>query len=240
MDLEAIFEAIDAVDWEAHPHRRDPYTADTAVNLRALAAATTLNQASRGMTRLLDSAITDDFEGTVYPAAELAVPILLDVVEHGHRRAASAALDLLQTLLNRFPDPDFSRVGAPGLPGLQACCVIADLVRARRDVLVLHRDDGRRLLALAADHWRFEVREVVDADADGVGVFGVLTGRPPARPVRAELHFERGFLGVPAVEVEHGPEDDSGESFLRLVGIPEAFVAPGTFVVPWECYDFEG
>ncbi|MEE1783150.1 hypothetical protein PUR71_09510 [Streptomyces sp. SP17BM10] len=239
MELEAIFEAIDAVDWEAHPHRRDPENAATAVNLRALAGAATLNQAADAMTRLLESAITDDFEGTVNPAAALAAPILLDVVEHGHRRAASAALDLLRTLLNRFPDPDFGRTGGPRLPGLKVCCVLADLVRARQDVVLLHRDQGRWLMALAADHWRFEIHEVVDETADGVGVFGVLTGRPPARPVRAELHFERGFLGILAVEMEHGPEDDSGESFLRLVGIPAAFVAPGAVVAPWDCHDFD-
>ncbi|MEU8516545.1 hypothetical protein AB0C76_33920 [Kitasatospora sp. NPDC048722] len=239
MDLEAIFEAIDAVDWDSFPSRRSDI-GRTGALLRALAGASTLNRAADAMTALLDSALTDDLEGEIFPAAVEAAPILLDIVEHAHRRAGSAALGLLFELLERPPDPSTARVGAPGASGLRSCCAIADLVRGRRAVLSAHRDSGRRLLYLAAAHWRFEVREVLGTDAQGVGVFGVLTGRSPDRPRRAELLFDRGVLGIPEVEVECRPEDESGESFLLLIGIPEEFVAPGTFVAPWDCHGFEG
>ncbi|GAA1185512.1 hypothetical protein F4556_000104 [Kitasatospora gansuensis] len=205
------------------------------MQLHALASATTLNQAAGAVTSLLDSALIYDLEREVFPAAVVAAPILLDIIEHAHPRARFGALDLLWEMLDLRPSSEFERVDTAQVPGLRLCCAIADHVRDRRGMLKLHGRPGQRVLTAAARHWRFAIQEVVAADRGGVLVLGTLKGQLPDGPFEAELHSALTIVTVPAVETEYDRADEDDEAFLRLLGTAEAAIAPGAVLCPTDC-----
>ncbi|MER6073636.1 hypothetical protein ABT187_33325 [Streptomyces sp. NPDC001817] len=62
-------------------------------------------------------------------------------------------------------------------------CAIAQHLRARTDFLVGLGKRGKSLLADAAAHWRFEIRECV-ADRSDTAAFGILAGCLPGGVMR--------------------------------------------------------
>ncbi|MFC9326066.1 hypothetical protein [Kitasatospora sp. NPDC057015] len=224
---------IAAVAWATFPRPRHPRPQDdVAADLRALATATTLNQAADATTLLLDGALIDDLAGELLPAAVAAGPILLDIVEHAHPRARSGALDLLHRMLVIPPTPEFPRVDTPRGPNPRLCCAVADQIRDRRAMLREHGAPARRVLAAADTHWRFEIRETA-VDARGVTVLGLLAGRLPVHPSGAESHRGSTVLPVPAVEAEYAGE--RGEALLLLRATDAGAVPPGTVLRPADC-----
>ncbi|MFB7449905.1 hypothetical protein [Streptomyces sp. NPDC056194] len=235
------FESIAAIDWSSFPRPWRPHPPrDVAEQLQALAEAATLNQAADAMTALLDSALIDDLENEVLPAAAAATPILLDIIERGHPRARSAAIDLLWEMLDLPPASEFSRVDATQTSGFRLCCAIADHIRDRRGMLRVHGQSGQELLTATDRHWRFTVQEVVAADGNDVMVFGTLTGQLPKRSCEAELHSGRTIVAVPGVEAEYGGADEDGAAFLRLPRTARSAVAPGAVLRPTDCAANQG
>ncbi|GAA2819996.1 hypothetical protein [Streptomyces showdoensis] len=235
------FESIAAIDWSSFPRPWRPHPPrDVAAQLQALAEAATLNQAAGAMTALLDSALIDDLEREVQPAAVAAAPVLLDIIERGHPRARSAAIDLLWEILGLPPASEFSRVDATQTAGFRLCCAIADHIRDRQSMLRGHGPSGQELLRATDRHWWFTVEEVVAADGKDVTVFGTLTGRLPKRSCEAELHSGRTIVAVPAAEAEYGGADEDGAAFLRLSGTARSAVAPGAVLRPTDCAANQG
>ncbi|MFI8962842.1 hypothetical protein ACIGO8_12045 [Streptomyces sp. NPDC053493] len=188
----------------------------------------------------MPTSFIDDLENDVLPAAVAAAPIHLDIIERGHPRARSAAIDLLWEMLDLPPASEFSRVDATQNSGFRLCCAIADHIRDRRGMLRMHGQSGQELLTATDRHWRFTVQEVVAADGNDVMVFGTLTGQLPERSCEAELHRGRTIIAVPAVEAEYGGADEDGAAFLRLPRTAWSAVAPGAVLRPTDCVTYQG
>ncbi|MGW4896958.1 hypothetical protein ACWEQL_32575 [Kitasatospora sp. NPDC004240] len=236
--LDETLAAIDAVDWYGLPGPRplSPYHHDPAAGLRALAAATTLNQASDAAAGLCLSALMYDYMMAVYPAAVVAAPLLLDIAEHAHPQARASAAAVLIRAMDCQPAHGFTRHRAGGGGEAPLCCAIADLVHTRRKALTAAGSPNLSwLYGTAEEHWRFDVREAV-GDADGVSAFGVLHGVIDGRPTsRGQLYAPTETAHFPTVAVEYPPDPDTGEACLRLSGIRPEVVTPGTVVRPAEC-----
>ncbi|HEX2313963.1 MAG TPA: hypothetical protein VHJ17_09525 [Thermomonospora sp.] len=222
--------AIESVDWAAIAGPADRYSPErVAGGMRDLASATSNLAAAKAASLLAGQGILHEHSGAVLPAAVAAAPLLLDIIEHGHPRARNAALGLLEDSLTYDPLNGYTRIDAVPL-----CCAIAGHIRARHDLLTGQGRDGGDLLAKAAEHWRFELRDLVVDDTDMIA-FGVLGGVFPGGRHPAELHDAHRIIPLPAVALEYPPEDDSAEACLRLVDVPPDRVRTGAVLYSAVC-----
>lgn len=110
---------MSAVDWQAVPGPAGWYEPDCVEPaLRALAAATSVREASAPSSVLHNTGLLHEHSGTVYPAAAFAAPALLDIVEHGHPVVRVIAADLLTQAMEcgspRGPHSGGRRTGTGG------------------------------------------------------------------------------------------------------------------------------
>lgn len=239
MVLTGVLEAIDAVDWAAVPGRAEWYRPDNAASgLRGLASAAGLVAVAEAASRLAGGGLVHGHSGAVFPAAVVAAPILLDIVEGGHPSAARAALGLLDEALSSYPFAGDTRIGTPYGAAVPVCCALADHIRARRELLAAHGRAGRSLLADAAGHWRFVIDCCAGAGSD-TSAIGVLAGTVPDGSHPGELHTADGVTALESVRVEYPPMDASCEACLRLVGVPPGTLLQGAVVFPAVCGERE-
>ncbi|WP_345364034.1 hypothetical protein [Actinoallomurus liliacearum] len=235
LDNADVLDSINAVDWAAIPGRAGWYSPEcAAAGLRDLASATSNLEAAKAASRLAGGGIIHDHSGAVFPAAVVAAPFLLDILEHGRPKAQGAALDLLSCSLTHEPFAGYTRVDTPSVKGVPLCCAIAEQIRARDDALGAQGHGARSLLADTAEHWRFEVRDVA-AEYEATAVFGLLGGTFPDGAHAAELHDGRRIIQLAAVTLEIPPNADSDEACLRLIGVPVDRVRAGAVLYPAVC-----
>ncbi|MFI6371150.1 hypothetical protein [Streptomyces sp. NPDC050546] len=223
------------MNWGAIPgHPRWYEPARVAEGLSALADAANLVQAAEAGSLLGGGGIVHGHSAAVFPAAAVAAPLLLDIVQQGHPAARDTALGLLDEALSCYPHAGYTRVTTPHGTADPICCAIAQHLRARTVLLAGLGKRGKALLADAAEHWRFEVRECVD-DGDDTAVFGALAGCFPDGPQAAELHLACEFTVLDGVALEYPPTDGSGEACLRVPGRPPGGLPSGATLLPAEC-----
>ncbi|MET8658522.1 hypothetical protein [Streptomyces griseus] len=232
-----VLEAIDAVNWGDLPGPRGLYEPDrVASGLRDLATASGLVRAAGAGSLLAGGGLLHDHSGTVFPAAVTAAPILLAIVRDGPPDAGATALGLLDDALAFAACDRRTRVRTPYAEAVPLCCALADHVRHHTGPLAASGAEGRRLLADAARHWRFDVQEAV-AEGDGVVAFGVLAGRFPGGTRPAE-HHRAGRVTPLAVQVApHYPLSDRSpdEACLRVDGARPDDVAPPAVLFSGRC-----
>ncbi|MFF6831678.1 hypothetical protein ACFY84_07365 [Streptomyces sp. NPDC012438] len=228
-------ERIEAVDWGAVPGPPGWYEPErVGRGLRVLSGASSLVRAAEAGSLLGCGGIVHDHGGSVFPAAAIAAPLLLDIARRGHPAARDTALVLLDEALSFHPHPGYERVAEPDGTEVPLCCALAHHLRAHADLLTGLGGAGRTLLADAAAHWRFEIRECV-ADGGGTAAFGLLTGRFPDGVHAARMHLGGTVIPLNGLTLDHPPEGDSPEAFLRLLAHPPAALPPGTLLLPAEC-----
>ncbi|MEV6475832.1 hypothetical protein [Streptomyces sp. NPDC051657] len=229
-------EAIAAVDWDGLPGPADPYDpARAAAGLRALATATGLVRAADAGALLAGGGLVHDHSGAVFPAAVVAAPLLLAVARHGRPEAGATALGLLDDALAFATRDGSTRVATPYAEAVPICCALADHLRGGADVLATRGREGRRLLADAAEHWRFDVQEVV-AEGDGTAAFGALAGRFPDGTRAAELHRTGRATVLARVVLHYPPQPDGGsDACLRVDGLRPGELAPPAVLFPARC-----
>ncbi|MER6679992.1 hypothetical protein [Streptomyces olivaceoviridis] len=230
-----MLDAIDAVDWGAVPGHPDWYEpARAARGLRALADAATLVEAAEASSLLGGGGIVHGHSAAVFPAAAVATPLLLDIAQQGHPAARDAALGLVDEALSSYPHVEYTRVTTSYGTAVPICCAIAHELRARTAFLAGLGKRGRALLADAAEHWRFEIRECV-AEGNATAAFGALVGCFPGGVHAAEVHVGGEIAVLDEVVLEYPPVDGSGEACLRVTGRRPAELPPGAVLFPAEC-----
>ncbi|MGI5401353.1 hypothetical protein ACQEVG_18280 [Streptomyces sp. CA-135486] len=147
-----------------------------------------LVQAAEAGSQLGGGGIVHGHSAAVFPAAVVATPLLLDIAQRGHPAAQDTALGLLDEALSCYPHTGYTRVAAPDGTAIPICCAIAHHLRDRTDFLVGLGKRGKSLLADAAAHWRFEIRECV-ADSGDTAAFGILAGCLPDGVHAVEMHL---------------------------------------------------
>ncbi|WP_246204110.1 hypothetical protein [Streptomyces tailanensis] len=228
-------DAIDAVNWGAvpgHPGWYEP--ARVARGLRALADAANLVQAAEAGSLLGGGGIVHGHSAAVFPAAAFAAPLLLDIAKQGHPAARDTALGLLDEALSSYPHAGYTRVTTPYGAAVPICCAIAHHLRARAVLLAGLGKRGKALLADAAEHWRFEIRECV-ADGNDTAVFGALAGCFPDGVHAAELNLAGEFTVLDEVALEYPLTEGSHEACLRVMGRHPGELPPGATLFPAEC-----
>ncbi|WP_371623434.1 hypothetical protein OG245_11580 [Streptomyces sp. NBC_01116] len=237
-----MLEAIDAVDWDGLPGPDGLNAPDglysparVATGLRALATATGLVRAADAGALLAGGGLVHDHSGTVFPAAVVAAPFLLAVARHGHPEAGATALGLLDDALAFAARDRLTRVATPYAEAVPICCALADHLRGGADLLATRGREGGQLLADAAEHWRFDVQEVV-AGGEGVAAFGALAGRFPDGAPAAELHRAGRVTVLERVVLHYPPEPDGGpDACLRVDGVRPDELAPPAVLFPARC-----
>ncbi|MET8170397.1 hypothetical protein ABZT34_40260 [Streptomyces sp. NPDC005329] len=232
-----MLDEIDAVDWESMPGHPDWYEPDRAADgLRALAEAANLVQAAEAGSRLGVGGIVHGHSATVFPAAVVAAPLLLDIAQQGHPAARATALGLLEETLSCYPHAGYTRVAAPDGTAVPICCAIAHHLRDRADFLVGLGKRGKSLLAAAAVHWRFEIRDRV-ADGGDTAAFGILAGCLPDGVHAAEMHLADAITELSDITLECPPAEGSLEACLRVSARHPGELPPGTMLFPAVCGD---
>ncbi|MGW0845702.1 hypothetical protein ACWD26_37330 [Streptomyces sp. NPDC002787] len=232
-----MLDAIDAVDWGSipgHPHWYEPDRA--AHGLRALAEAANLVQAAEAGSLLGGGGIVHGHSAAVFPAAVVAAPLLLDIAQKGHPAAKGTALGLLDEALSCYPHAGYTRAVAADGTAVPICCAIAHHLRDRTDFLVGLGKRGKSLLADAAPHWRFEIRECV-ADCGGTAAFGILAGCLPDGVHAAEMHLAGTITVLSELTLEYPPAEGSAEACLRVNALHPGELPPGATLFPAECGD---
>ncbi|MDQ0401459.1 hypothetical protein OIE75_40600 [Streptomyces sp. NBC_01723] len=230
-----MLDAINAVDWDAipgHPNWYEP--ARAAHGLRALADAANLVEAAEASSLLGGGGIVHGHSAAVFPAAAVATPLLLDIAQQGHPAARDAALGLVDEALSSYPHGEYSRVTTSYGTAVPICCAIAHQLQARSALLAGLGKRGKALLADAAEHWRFKIRECV-AESNDTAAFGALVGCFPSGVHAAELHVGGEIAVLDEVALEYPPEDGSAEACLRVTGRRPAELPPGAALFPAEC-----
>ncbi|MFF3510392.1 hypothetical protein [Streptomyces sp. NPDC002573] len=161
--------------------------------------------------------IVHSHSAAVFPAAAVATPLLLDIAQQGHPAARDTALGLVDEALSSYPHAEYTRVTTPYGTAVPICCAIADHLRAHTVLLAGLGKRGRALLADAAEHWRFEIRECV-ADGDDTAAFGALAGSFPGGVHTTELHLAGDIAVLDEVALEYPPVEGSLEACLRVMG----------------------
>ncbi|ELP61862.1 hypothetical protein ACKI1I_21350 [Streptomyces turgidiscabies] len=232
-----MLDEIDAVDWGSIPGRPDWYEPDRAAHgLRALSEAANLVQAAKAGSQLGGGGIVHGHSGAVFPSAVVATPLLLDIVERGHPAAGAVALGLLDEALSCCPHAGYTRVVAPDGLALPLCCAIADRVRARTDLLVGLGKRGKSLLAEAAAHWRFEIRECV-ADGSDTAAFGNLAGCLSDGVHAAEMHLGGVVTVLNELTLEYPPAEGALAACVRVIARHPGELLLGATLIPAECGD---
>ncbi|MFH8885387.1 hypothetical protein [Streptomyces californicus] len=244
--------AIDAIDWSRIPVAATPsqvpgmpapisphgqldlYEPDrVAVGLRALATATGLVRAADAGSLLAGGGLLHDHSGTVFPAAVTAAPFLLAIVRDGHPHAAATALGLLHDALAfSVSDGGRTRVATPYADAVPICCALADHLRGEAGPLAASGAEGRWLLADAAHHWRFDVREIA-ADGNGALALGVFAGRFPGGTRPAEAYrVGRAAPLLVQVAPPYPLGEDGTDACLWIDGVWPDELAPPTVLFP--------
>jgi hypothetical protein len=232
-----VLDEIDAVDWGSLPGHAAWYEPDrVAHGLRALAEAANLVQAAEAGSLLGGGGIVHGHSAAVFPAAVVAAPLLLDIAQQGHPAARDTALGLLDEALSCYPHAGYTRVVAPDGTAVPICCAIAHHLRARTDFLLGLGKRGKSLLADAAAHWRFEIRECV-ADGGDTAAFGILAGCLPDGVHEAEMHLAGANTVLSEVTLEYPPAEDSPEACVRVIDRHPRELPPGVVLFPAECGD---
>ncbi|MGW5475524.1 hypothetical protein [Streptomyces sp. NPDC004008] len=230
-----MFDAVDAVDWGAVPGHPDWYEpARAARGLRALAGAANPVEAAEAGSLLGGGGIVHGHSAAVFPAAAVATPLLLDIAQQGHPAARDTALGLLDEALSSYPHAEYTRVTTPYGTAVPICCAIAHHLRARTALLTGLGKRGRGLLADAAEHWRFEIRECV-ADGDDTTAFGALAGCFPGGVHAVELHLAGETTVLDEVALEYALVEGSLEACLRVTGRRPGELPPGAVLFPAGC-----
>ncbi|MEV5383138.1 hypothetical protein [Streptomyces sp. NPDC052721] len=230
-----MLDAIDAVDWGAIPGHPDWYEpARAARGLRALADAANMVEAAQAGSLLGGGGIVHGHSAAVFPAAAVATPLLLDIAQQGHPAARDTALGLVDEALSSYPHAEYTRVTTPYGTAVPICCAIADQLRARTALLAGLGERGRLLLADAAEHWRFEIRECV-ADGNDTAAFGTRVGRFPGGVHAAELHLGGEVAVLDEVALEYPSVEGSVEACLRVRGRRPGELPPGAVLFPAVC-----
>ncbi|MFI2424501.1 hypothetical protein ACH5A7_10430 [Streptomyces sp. NPDC018955] len=232
-----MLHGIDAVDWASipgHPHWYEPDRA--ARGLHDLAKAANPVQAAEAGSRLGGGGIVHGHSAAVFPAAAVAAPLLLDIAQQGHAAARDTALGLLDEALSCCPHAGYTRVVAADGTAVPVCCAIAHHLRARTEFLVGLGRRGKSLLADAAAHWRFEIRECV-ADGSDTAAFGILAGRLPDGAHAAEMHLAGTITVLSELTLAYPPEEGSREACLRVIARDPGELPPGALLFPAECGD---
>ncbi|MEU6666038.1 hypothetical protein [Streptomyces sp. NPDC046727] len=230
-----MLDEIDAVDWGSIPGHPDWYEPGRAAcGLSTLAEATNLVQAAESGSRLAGGGIVHGHSAAVFPAAVVATPLLLDIAQQGHPAARDTALGLLAEALSCYPHAGYTRVMAPDGTAVPICCAIAHHLRARTDFLVGLGKRAKSLLAVAAEHWRFEIRECI-ADSGGTAAFGILAGCLPDGVHAAEMHLAGAITVLSELTLEYPPVEDSLEACLRVFARHPGELPPGAMLLPAEC-----
>ncbi|MFJ6088374.1 hypothetical protein ACIQI8_44195 [Streptomyces sp. NPDC092369] len=232
-----MLDEIDAVDWGSIPGHLDWYEPERAVRgLRALAEAADLAQAAEAGSRLGGGGVVHGHSAAVFPAAVVATPLLLDIAQQGHPAARDTALGLLDEALSCYPHAGYTRAMAPDGTAVPICCAIAHHLRARTDFLVGLGERGKSLLADAAAHWRFEIRECV-AGSGGTAAFGILAGCLTDGVHAAEMHLAGAITVLSEVTLEYPLAEGSLEACLRVIARHPGELPPGAMLLPAECGD---
>ncbi|MER7909842.1 hypothetical protein [Streptomyces sp. NPDC096068] len=232
-----MLEQIEAVDWGAVPGPPGWYEPErVAPGLRVLSGASNLVRAAKAGSLLGCGGIVHDHSGTVFPAAVLAAPLLLEIARRGHPAARDTALALLDEALCFRPHAGYERVATPDGTTAPLCCALAHHLRAHTDFLTGLGGTGRSLLADAAAHWRFEIHECA-ADGPATVAFGTLTGRFPEGARSAELHHGGDVTALNGLTLEYPPEADSPGACLRIPARRPSELPPGAVLLPAECGD---
>lgn len=233
-----MLDAIEAVDWARIPGPAGWYRPDLAASgLRALATATGLVQAARAGSVLAGGGLVHDHSGGVFPAVVTAAPILLAIARHGHPEAGATALGLLDDALAFATHDRHTRVATPYAEAVPICCALADQLRGSTDLLATSWLEGKHLRADAAEHWRFDVHEIIaGSDGDGALAFGALAGRfPDDGPQAAELHLCGRVTPLEQVALHYPPEDGSPDACLHITGVRPRELAPPAVLFPARC-----
>ncbi|MFC8623644.1 hypothetical protein [Streptomyces anulatus] len=234
--MREVLEAIEAVDWDDLPGPSDLYDpARAATGLRALATATGLVPAADAGSLLAGGGLVHDHSGTVFPAAVVAAPCLLAIARHGHPEAGATALGLFDDALAFATRDGSTRVATPYAEAVPICCALADHLRGGADLLAARGREGKRLLADAAEHWRFDVQEAV-VEGEGVAAFGILAGRFPDGTPAAELHRAGRVAPLERVVLHYPPEVYGGsDACLSVDGVRPDELAPPAVLFPARC-----
>ncbi|MGW6738887.1 hypothetical protein [Streptomyces sp. NPDC055013] len=228
---------IDVVEWDSVPGHPDWYEPDRAAHgLRALAEAANLVQAAEAGSQLGGGGIVHGHSGAVFPAAVAATPLLLDIAHQGHPAAQDTALGLLDEALSSYPHAGYTRVTAPDGTAVPICCAIAHHLRDRADFLAGRGKSGKSLLADAAAHWRFEIRECI-ADGSDTAAFGTLAGCLPDGVHAAEMHHAGAITILSELTLEYPPAEDSRDACLRVITRDPSQLPPGAMLFPAACGD---
>ncbi|MFH9640659.1 hypothetical protein [Streptomyces globisporus] len=168
-----------------------------------------------------------------------AAPILLAIVRDGHPDDGATALGLLDDALAFAVGDRRTRVATANAEAVPLCCALAGHLRRHAGLFAASGAEGRRLLADAAHHWRFDVQEAVtdgDGDGDGVAAFGVLAGRFPGGTQPAELH-RAGHVTPLAVQVApyYPLSSHSPDACLSIDGAQLDDIAPPAVLLPSWC-----
>lgn len=230
-----MLDAIDSVDWGAIPGHPDWYEpARAARGLRELADAANLVEAAKAGSLLGGGGIVHGHSAAVFPAAAVATPLLLDIAQQGHPAARDTALGLLDEALSSCPHAAYSRVTTSYGTAVPICCAIAHQLRARTALLAGLGKRGRALLADAAEHWRFDIRQCV-ADGNDTAAFGALVGRFPDGVHAVELRLAGEIAVLDEVALEYPPVDGSLEACLRVTGRRPGELPSGAVLFAAEC-----
>ncbi|MER7520052.1 hypothetical protein [Streptomyces sp. NPDC126499] len=230
-----MLDAIDAVDWSAIPGPPDRYQpARAARGLRALADAANPVEAAEAGLLLGGGGVVHGHSAAVFPAAAVATPLLLDIAQQGHPAARDTALTLIDEALSFSPHGAYTRVTTSADAAVPVCCAIAHQVRARTALLAGWGKRGRALLADAAEHWRFEIRECV-ADGADTAAFGTVDGCLPSGVPAVELHVGGEIAVLDEVALLYPPVDGCPDACLRVTGRRPEELPPGAVLFRAEC-----
>lgn len=239
--MRSVLEAVERTDWRAMPGSGLLFEPEViAPALRALASASTEDEAFIAVRPLADGGLRHNHSGILHPAAVVAAPMLLDLLELGSAAVLTAIAALLRALLrDSFPwsDAPYASESAGGERLL--CCAIADSVRARSEMLTGRGECGVSVVDAANAHWSFTVAEVSQAERPGnVLALGHLIGAPDQSYARCELrgpHSQARMLSA-SVNVLYPPTGHSGEALLRVHDIEPDQLRVGD-VLASPCHD---
>ncbi|MEV6012528.1 hypothetical protein AB0M29_37760 [Streptomyces sp. NPDC051976] len=233
-----FLDAIDAVDWSAIPnptgHRHDdPERVGQA--LRLLAVSTTANETGDAAATLAGSGFVRGHAAMVFPAAYAAAPILLDLVEDGHRLGIKgAAIGLLSQALSCYPAAGHCRVDTPSGASVPICCAIAGRIRAGSSALLAFGVHGKQLLAEADLHWRLTINEIEQRPGSNLIAVATLEGAPVQTPVEAEAHTPPFGQPGPNLWINTLVAEASGSAYIELRN-PSPQLTPGSTLYPADC-----
>jgi hypothetical protein len=219
--MKSVLEAIDRTDWHAMPGSDGLFVPEQiAPALRSLASASSEDEAFTAVRPLANGGLRHDHSGILHPAAVVAAPILLDLLEFGPDALLTAIAALLRSLLrDSGPWGDAPYVSDSTGEKQLLCCAIADTVRTRSEMLTQRGECGASIVAAANSHWSFTVAEVSQTERPGnLLALGHLIGAPDQKYAPCELRRPNTPVRtLPArVNILYPPTGHTGEALLRF------------------------